>query len=218
MKIFLSILIYLLCTSCSTTKTLLRKEVTGKYYWSSIYGVHSTIQLNDDNTFEYKWTTGLISGTTIGDWNIDGKKMELNSSIQPIDDEQNNFDLIKGFSNSDSLSLKIVDIDNQPIPFVHCIFKKDTSRLSGATTDFHGETKVLKLKADSLLIIPPGNFKTIQIKYEPLVSEYKIQLEEINEFYKYFTKEVWKIKNNRLYDSSIKKDKYTKKKYYEKAN
>ena len=203
--------------SCSTTTKITLEQITGKYHWSNIYGVHSTIQLNENKTFEYKWQAGLIQGITYGSWNRSGKKIILNSEIQPSDDKQNNFEILKFASGkSDSLSIKVVNLNNEPIGFVHCILKTDTLKLTGASTGFQGKATIPKLKADSLIIIPPGNYKAIHLKFDYSVSRYEFKMDDINENYTYFTEEAWEYKEDRLYDPSIKKDKHTKKCYYEK--
>jgi hypothetical protein len=208
-------LTFLIFISCSSTKNLTAERIIGKYQWNGIYGVGSTIELKADQTFEYNWQTGLIWGTTIGTWEIEGAKITLNSELQPSENGIETFEIIKTEKNhTDSLLIKVVGIDNESVPFANCVLKQDTTTLTGASTDFQGETMLPKLEADSLIISFIG-YKTIRYGLDSSVSTYVFKMEERHEYYEYFTGEKWKYKNGRLYDPSIKKDKYVKKKYYQ---
>ena len=69
--------------SCSSTKNLTDKNIIGKYRVKSYSEGYSTIDLKEDNRFEYIWKTiGLIGGTTYGTWERDGNKIILNSDFQ----------------------------------------------------------------------------------------------------------------------------------------
>jgi hypothetical protein len=210
------ILTFLIFISCSSTKNLTREQIIGRYQWNGVYGVISTIKLKADQSFEYNWQIGLIGGTTFGTWEREGSKIILNSELQPFENGIETFEIIKAErKNSDFLSVKIIGPDNESVPFAACVLKQDTTTLKGVSTDFQGETKLPKLEADSLIISFVG-YKTIRHKIDQSISTYVFKMEEGNDFYEYFTNETWTYKNGRLYDPSIKKDKYVKKDYYEK--
>ena len=191
------------------------EQIVGKYQWNGVYGVGSTIKLEADQTFEYKWQTGLIGGTSIGTWKKEGNKITLNSDLQPPEKGIQNFEIIETTKNeSDSLSIKVLGPDNENVPFANCVLKQDTLTVTGASSDFQGEVMLPKLEADSLIISFIG-YETIRHTLDSSVSNYIFKMEERNEYYEYFTDETWVYKNWRLYDPSIKKDKYVKKNYYE---
>jgi hypothetical protein len=195
---------------------LTTEQISGKYQWNGVYGIGSTIELKTDQTFEYNWQTGLIGGTTFGTWEKEGTRITLNSNLQPPKNGTEDFEIIETEKKeSDSLLIKVIGPDNESVPFVDCVLKEDTSTLTGASTDFQGQTKLPKLDADSLIISFTG-YKTIRHRLDSSFSTYVFKMEEGNEYYEYFTDETWTYKNGRLYDPSIKKDKYVKKDYYEK--
>lgn len=192
------------------------EQLLGKYQWHGFYGIASNITLNKDSTFIYNWQTGLIGGTTSGTWQREGAKITLNSDIQPTENGTEDYEIIEAKKNkSESLLIKVMGPDNKNLPFAACDLKKDTTTLTGASTDLQGVTKLPKLEADSLIISFIG-YKTIRHLLDSSVTSYVFKMEEGNDYYEYFTEEIWKYKSGRLYDSSIKKDKYVKKDYYEK--
>ena len=215
MRISYVILTLLIFISCSSTKSLTTEQIVGKYQWHGVYGIRSTIELKADQTFEYNWQTGLISGTTFGIWKRDENKITLNSKLQPPENEIQNFEIIRIEKyKSDSLSIKVIGYDNESLPSAFCVLMKDGLVLTGAGTDLQGETKLPKSEADSLIISFIG-YKTISIPPDSSISKYIFKMEEGDEYYEYFTDETWTYKDGRLYDPSIKKDKYVKKNYYE---
>lgn len=202
--------------SCSTTKNLTTEQIIGKYQWNGIYGAESTIELKADQTFKYNWQTGLIGGTTFGTWEREGAKIILNSELQPSENGIQKFEITNtGSKKSDLLSIKVVGPGNESVPFATCVLKNDTTTLKEASTDLQGEAELPGLEADSLIISFVG-YKTIRYKLDSSISTLVFKMEEGNEYYEYFTNETWTYKNERLYDPSIKKDKYVKKDYYEK--
>jgi hypothetical protein len=216
LRISFTILTFLIFVSCSTTKNITTEQIIGKYQWSGVYGVGSTIEIQEDQTFEYNWQAGLMRGTTFGTWERDGNKIILTSEMQPSKNGIENFEIISTErKSSDSLSIKVISPYKETVPFAACILKKDTTTLAGVSTDFQGETKLPKLEADSLIISLLG-YKTIRHKLDHSISTYVFKMEEGNDYYEYFTGETWTYKNGRLYHSSIKKEKYVKKDYYEK--
>jgi hypothetical protein len=200
--------------SCSTTKDLKEKKLLGKYSWKGIYGVAASIELKNDGIFEYNWVTGLISGTTNGTWTFDGQKINLNSEIQPDNNLNKDFEIILiEQSDTSLLTLKIIDVNDNPIFYANCILEINNKATESTTTDLNGFAKLNKVEADSLIIQFIG-YKTIKIKYDNTVSKYEIRMKESNSYYEYFTDKKLNFKKNRLYDSAIKKDKSVRKNYY----
>ena len=209
------ILTFLIFISCSSTKNLTTQQITGKYKWNGIYGIGSTIELKADQTFEYNSQIGLIGSTTFGTWEKEGIQITLNSNLQPPENGIDNYEIIETEKNeSDFLFIKVIGPDNESVPFAACFLKQDTVTLTGASTDFQGITNLPMLKADSLIISFIG-YKTIRHRLDSSFSAYIFKMKERSECYEYFTDEKWTFKNGRLYDPSIKKDKYVRKDYYE---
>lgn len=197
-------------TSCSTTKNLTENKLIGTYHWKGIYGVGASIQLKKDGVFEYIWVTGLINGTTIGIWTLEGRKIKLNSEFQPDTDLNKDFEIIKTEqSGTNLLTLKVFDTDNSPIYFANCFLEYNYKVIESSTTDLNGFAKLNKMDSDSLTIQFIG-YKRVKIKYDKTVSHYEIQMKEVNDCYEYFTDKVFLFKNDILYDRTIKKDKYVR--------
>ena len=201
--------------SCSTTKNLTENKILGTYHWTGIYGVGASIELKKDGVFEYNWVTGLINGTTIGTWTLEGRKIKLNSEFQPDTNLNQDFEIISTEkSDTGLLTLKVLDSNGSPVYFARCFLEHNNKVIESSTTDLNGFAKLNKLDSDSLKIQFIG-YKTVKIKYDKTVSHYEIKMKEIHDYYEYFTDKVLIYKNKRLYDKTIKKNKYVRKNYYE---
>jgi hypothetical protein len=201
--------------SCSATKNLTENKMLGTYHWTGIYGVGASIELKKDGVFEYNWVTGLINGTTIGTWTLEGRKIKLNSEFQPDSDLNKDFEIIwTEKSDTDLLTLKVLDSNGSPVCFASCFLEHNNKVIESSTTDLNGFAKLNKIDSDSLVIRYIG-YKTVKIKYDKTVTHYEIKMKEINNYYEYFTEKVLIFKNDRLYDRTIKTDKYVRKNYYE---
>ena len=215
MKKIIAILSLLILISCSTTNSLTENKLLGTYHWKGIYGVGASIQLKKDGNFEYNWVTGLKNGRTIGTWAFDGRKIKLNSEFQPDIDLNNDFEIIKTEqSDAKLLTLKVFDTNDNPIYLANCFLEHNNKAIESITTDLNGFAKLNKVDSDSLKIQFIG-YCTVKIKYDKTVSHYEIHMKEVNDYYEYFTDKVLNFKNDRLYDRTIKKNKYVRKKYYE---
>jgi hypothetical protein len=215
LKKITTILTLLILISCSTTKNLKEDKLLGTYHWNGIYGVGASIQLKKDGVFEYNWVTGLVNGTTIGTWTLERRKIKLNSEFQPYTDLKKDFEIIKTEQSDTSLlTLKVLDTNDNPIYFANCFLAQNNKVIESSTTDFNGFAKLNKMDSDSLTIQFVG-YKTVKIKYDKTVSHYEIQMKEVTDYYEYFTDKVFILKNDRLYDRTIIKDKYVRKNYYE---
>ncbi len=167
--------------------------------------------MKKDRVFEYNWVTGLINGTTIGTWTIEGKKIKLNSNLQSNLDLSKDFEINKTERNDTSLlTLKVLDPNDNPIYFASCFLVQNNRVIEWSSTDFNGITKLNKVDSDSLTIQYVG-YKTIKLKYDKTVSHYEVKMKEVNDYYEYFIDKILIFKNERLYDKTIK----IRKKYYD---
>lgn len=200
----------LILMSCSTTKNLTENKLIGTYHWKGIYGVGASIELKKDGVFEYNWVTGLINGTSIGTWTVEGRKLILNSDLQPDTD----FEIIRVEQRDTSLlTLKVLDSNDIPLYHANCFLEHNDKVIESSSTDLNGFAELNKVDSDSLTIQFIG-YKTVKVKYDKTVSHYEIKMKEINDYYEYFTDKVLIFKNNRLYDLTIETDKYVIKNYF----
>ena len=91
MKYKYYVLVFIIVSSCSTYKN---NDVSGFYRTKGGFEWGSSIYLNIDSTFSYKWQTGLIIGVTTGRWSIKNDSLILNSDWQPKEDAVPDYYLI----------------------------------------------------------------------------------------------------------------------------
>jgi hypothetical protein len=186
--------------SCSSTENLTDRDVIGEYRIKSYSKGYSTIDLRENNSFEYNWRTiGLIGGTNYGVWRREGNKIILNS------DFQNDYNIIRTDNiNSDSIKIKVFYADdNMPLPELNCFLKSNTKITNTAFTNHEGIAIFPKVEADSLEIYFTG-LKTIRHKLDKKATYYEFAMKN-DDFYEYFTEAVWIFKNRKLYNSKRKK-------------
>lgn len=192
-----------------------RNQIFGRYQWVGYYGHLLTIELKEDKTFEYNWKLHMWSGTTIGTWENAGDTVILNSSIQPTDIPEKAFEIIKTENSQlDSISLKVIDKDNNVLPLVNCVLTRNSTILIGFTTNFKGIAKFQKVLADSMHLSHIG-YRTINHPVDTSVSSYVFKMEEGDETYRFFKDERWILDNEKLYDPTFQPPK-DKKSYYQK--
>jgi hypothetical protein len=211
-KFLILIILFFSCKSVKVEK----EEVLGKYQYHGIYGVASNIELNKDNTFIYNWQTGLIWGTTKGNWRLTGNKLILNSDKQPV--EEKDFIIRERNQTSENqFEIQVIDEkDKYELVAVSCLLMNDTTLINGTSTDVNGNC-VLPFDENS------NKLKFSYVGYRPVeipISEIKsnsfiIEIKEEQDYYRYFTNREWKIRSGKIYDPEIKKSRYVKKNYYE---
>ena len=184
--------------SCSSSKNLKTEKAIGKYGRNPFYGLVKTIELRNDQTFEYNWVTGLLSGKTIGSWEIKENKIILNSEVQPLK-ESEKYEVLGWFDQTDdSLYIKLFDQYNLPLSFATCVLKRDTTVIAWANTNSEGKAKLPKIFADSL-IIPFVGYYTIRHPLIMSFTQYEFKMKPEDEPYQYFTNEIWFYKNGKFY-------------------
>lgn len=211
----MSSLLFIITCSCAIKKGITDDDVIGIYTWQSIYGVGSSISINKDSTFKYNWVMGLNSGMTEGNWEMIKNKLILNS------DEQLEEEVIKKFNtlsdstyisiNSSATLLNSYDLELTSAKIINK--DKTSDRIS---LDSNYKFVFFTKSVDSVYIY--SIFKTpIQLAVDDLnYNNYYYKMKPDKSRYRYFTNEIWKYKNNRLYNSTIKKSRYNKVDYYKK--
>ncbi len=212
---FLSVL--WLLVSCTASKSPPAESVVGEYNYTGIYGVGSTINLKANHTFEFTWQTGLIFGTTTGIWKKKGSRLLLHSDLQP-DPTAKGYELVRTQKlPSDSLLVRLVESEGYGLWLANCWLTKEGEVLEGAAADENGMVRLPKLEADSIHV-SYLEYRDINHPYDPSLSFMTFKMEEEKACYEFFTNEIWRFRKGRLYDPSIKRHRYAKKRYYERSN
>jgi hypothetical protein len=215
MKYLMSIILLVITCSCAIKKGIKCDDVIGVYYWQSIYGVGSSISIDKDSTFEYNWVMGLNSGMTEGNWKLFKNNLILNSNEQPEVEVIKKINLLSDSTyiciDSSSVLQNSYDLDFTSVKIV----KKDKS------------SERLKLDSNYRFVFFTKNVDSVYI-YSIFKTPIRLAVNELNynhycykmkpdkSRYRYFTNDIWKYKNNRLYNTSIRKSRYNKVDYYKK--
>jgi hypothetical protein len=218
LKIILYIFLIIFLDSCATHKEINKEDVIGTYELNvEAYGVSKSIELQEDLTFKYDWVVGLNSGATEGTWNLNDNKIIFFSELGVSSKNDKIYKVLKKKGeNMDSVLVKILDTDKDPVPFVKCFKLKDSTLLYSGFTDLDGSIKLSSSSADSI-IIRSVDFGEVKVQWESNVIYYEIMVKHIPLNYKYFENEKWIFKKSRLYDPTIA-NKMFKKEYYEKVD
>lgn len=197
-------MLLLIFVSCSSTKNLTDKDLIGKYQFEFDYWVNSTIDLKENNTFQYEWVAGLSGGTTYGTWKREKNKIVLNSEKQRI----KNYEVIRTDNKkSDSIIVKAVFyMGDEVLPLANCVLELNRKMVGSSSTNIDGIAVLPKVEADSLQVSFIG-LKTIRHKLDKDITYYEFRMKD-DFFYEYFTNDIWVFKNGKLYDSE--KNKYLK--------
>ena len=200
---------------CSPTKELTETDMYGRYRLKSVHGHGTNISLMADNTFEYNWHGGLISGQTLGRWEIKGKNLILNSHKQPIDSREYVIEPLPPNDTSGYI-FHIKGMDSTALGNPLCLLKKDSLILGWENADMGGVCRF-----DSL-----ADAKNLEVRYIRSVSGIKLTEFNTNVFivsvnweknyYIYFTNTKWKIRGDRIYNPPIRPNRYPFN-YYEKV-
>ncbi len=216
-KYLILIILIILFFSCKSIK-IEKEEIIGKHQYHGIYGVASNITLKEDNTFTYHWQTGLIGGTTNGNWELNGNKLILNSDKQPVKEED--FKIReRDETNLNQFEIKIIDEkEKYELVAVSCLLMNDTTFIKGKSTDVNGNCILPFDEISNKLQISYLGYRPVEIPINQLTSNsFIIEIKEERDYYRYFTNREWKVKRGRIYDPEIRKDKYVKKNYYERV-
>ncbi len=192
-----------------------KEKIIGKYQHRGIYGVGSNIAIREDNTFTFHWQTGLVGGTTNGNWELRGNKLILNSDEQP----EESFKIIeREKTNVNQFEIKVIDKkEKYGLIGVSCLLMSDTTFIKGKSTDVNGNCILPFDENSNKLQIRYLGYKSVEIPINKLTSNSFILEIKEEDYYRYFTNREWKVKRGRIYDPEIRKDKYVKTNYYERV-
>ncbi len=202
---FLVILLCLLILIFSACKV---ENIHGLYKTKGGFEWGSSIQINSDSTFTYKWHVSMDHGLTAGKWRINKNLLILNSEKQPKLDTISDFEVKNQFeTKSDSIKIKVFLSDSTFITSnAFCLLYKDGKEKLRVVKAINGNISFLKQDFDSLRILG-SNYRDISsskgYKDALLNLKTKNNLEIILSIapdwgYEYFTNKPMKIKNGKL--------------------
>jgi|GEM_PF-4707215 len=209
-RIVLFILLSLTC-SCSLLKDIDRSDVVGRYEYNDGISYYSSIELKSDSTFYFRYEEGWLSSVSSGEWRVDGKHVVLNSFQKK---HKKGYAIIDSIGRlSDSIVIFVIDIHGNKLPFTSVrLVKENNTKIE--ILDFESNIKFLKSRYDSVYVkpfyCPEIGISVSELKNESMT----IQFDQGLIYYHYFSNEKWFIKRNRLYDYSVKKNKFQKRNYY----
>lgn len=216
MKQFLNLVfsIVFLIFSCTSTKVLKEEEVYGTYQWYSLPGITARIIIHPNSKFEYRWQQGLNEGVTYGNWILRGNLLILNS--EQTEEPKTLIELPYLKNREEKYSIKVTDIENEPVIHAKCLLRQDTSIIEISYTDEHGFCQLVKNTEANNLKIDYIGLQPVYLSIDSLkTNSFSIKMKAIHEHYEFFRNRKWKIKGDRIYDPTIKTDRFTKK-YYQK--
>jgi hypothetical protein len=202
--------------SCSLMKELEMSDVVGEYEYSDRISYYSTVQLKADSTFNFNSGVGLSSSVSSGKWSVKGRRVILNSFQKK---HEKGYVLIHsvGGELSDSITLNIVDVNGDELPFSKIRFV-DGSTNKTIILDFNSSITILKSDYDSIYV-RPFYCPEMGVSVKELNSEsITIQFDQGLVYYHYFLNEKWRFKNNRLYNGWFMKNKFQKQNYYKRVD
>ena len=213
--IYICLAILLTSIGCSSVqKNHTVKDISGKYRWDGFFELARHIDLRKDSIFIMDWQAGLLFGQSKGTWRLEGRKVILNSEFQPRKDTTGYIINKLDFNQkSTSTLIQFFDLDSIGLPDVDCI-------IDDGSMEYHLVSDTLGKVTSDL-----SNIKKIHASFvgmKPLVYQNTIKSFNVyiftmlpeRDYYKYLTNTELIVKNNRLYDYSIKKNKTIKTDYY----
>jgi hypothetical protein len=197
----------LIIFSCKFISCSYPNNINGKYrcckgnYWTS-----KNIEIRQDSTYSYLEITCMRKDSSSGTWRIkNGKYLILNSrDIKPKDSLSYLILLKAERVNSDSITIKIIDQDKEPYPFIGCALYKDQKFIIGRETEFEGICKIQKVEFDKIHFLHTDKFYDVVDK-DFNYYFFKLKHDPFTNYYVPFKNKEFNIKRKRLIDLSDRK-------------
>lgn len=187
----------------------------GKYLYIGEYGISSNIELLPNQTYKYEWSAGLITGVSLGQWKFENGFVILNSEKQPSKQITESNEIIQELVKSENIvTIKVVDDENKPVPFVNCLLNLSNSNEKDITNE-NGICKFETIEAIEKIVLSYIGFKTVEYNPNAASNYFVIQLRKTHENYEFFTNEKWKLKGNELIRTNKKGEQTSYKKIIE---
>lgn len=177
---------------------LLLSQVDSVVYLCSRNDYSGEMILYSDSTFKYSYQVWLMQATTTGTWRLDERKRYfiLNSNAEILTDSV--VIIERKDINSDSISIKVVDFNNEPICFGALILND---------TIFVPIDKNKCIYNHSMINMGKIRVCIFSNLYEKQIQDNKANVFIVKVFYnpylrwyRYFTNEKWRRKRNKLID------------------
>lgn len=185
-------------SSCAVNKNIPMDELVGEYQYEGEYGITSSIAIKSNRQFVYKWSAGLNSGTTIGTWQQEGEHLLLNSKKQPGERITQQYEIVEEYStNNPKITIKVIDHDGHPVPFVDCQIKTTHEKVNVVSN----EKGVCEFKTNDTVekvTLAYIGFKTVEYTPSIKANHFEIMLKKEGDHYTFFTNAKWKIRKGKL--------------------
>jgi hypothetical protein len=184
--------------SCMVSKQVSEENLTGKYQYIGEYGISSSIEILPDKTFKYQWSAGMNSGTSMGKWQYKKGFIILNSEKQPSSQNTDTYEVLQELSKQEkTVTIKVVDSEKQPVPFVNCLLNTSKGEKKGVTTEKGICSFETAGTIDKITLAYVG-FKTAEYTPKETANYFEILLRKENENYEFFTNDKWEVKKDKL--------------------
>lgn len=171
-------------------------RIAGKYSSNPYIGVYHLMELKKDSTFTYFWRTGMISGETKGQYQLNGRSIKFNSYHQPTDTIIRYKLLDYRNGDEDSIRIKFVDSNHAPVTGGHILLYSDS--LCFFSLPFHEPgTCIIERKADTITFCSI-QFHSFSHPIDSNITEYVFQINPRLGHYRYFTNEHWRYFNRKI--------------------
>ena len=187
------------CVSQTSSDTF---DVTGTWKYSSGYLINTLI-LKPDSTYEFSTIGDLISGNSEGRWERKGKKIILNSYRQKPYETT----IISKYTDTIAgVTFIIKDISGNPVAMLHIKIGNSQTGTDTLITNLNGVFNFPGIKNMQEFEVSFVGLKPAVWTGKTNRNYFEITMAPENENYIFQKNEVWKIKGNKLYSPTSKKD------------
>ncbi len=202
MKRIIQILLLISSLTCFSQTKSDTIDLVGIWKYSGGYFEY-TLTLNQDSTYEYHIIGDLRNIKSQGEWGKKKNKLILNSDKQKPSETE----IISKYSDSTKgVTFVIHDISGEPIGMPHIKIKTSIGKIDTLITNFSGKFNFRTIENIQGFEISFVGLKDATWTGKMNRNYFEILMAPEYENYIFQTNETWKIKNNRLYSPSSKKD------------
>ena len=142
------------------------KKMIGEYYLTGVREVGSGLKLNADFTFDFFFSYGALDRAGHGTWKQQGKHLLLSSKSRPPRD----FALVTSKTvPSDSITIRIVDPNQQLLQYVECAVKSG-DKIQREDTDTDGLAHFTKQAVEFTKL----DIEAISLRFELCPDRYSV--------------------------------------------
>lgn len=214
-------LITVLLTGCVIGEKIIEEEIIGNYVERDGYPLsHANLELREDGTFSYFWGTSLISGKTDGTWEVSGKRLLLTSDLKKPPEDVPGYSMIRmdTVPGEDSILIRIIDEDRNPIPYAIVNSWKRRQILGGTyQCNNNGEVRIPDRDAEYLMVSATPYYTIKYSVAHETANSLVFQMKPSPGFYHFFEEEKWKYRDRCFFPPVYPRQiRYSKKYFFEK--